>query len=138
MKASKYENLSMTHRLQNFLLTYYTFSNQICRNMLKLIINKLNQRSNTTHMLGVQFLKSTKMSWLRTNMLDQAGFLAILRSRFGPVTYLVDFSADNLWKCHVDQLKNYYPDSNFSEQTSAQQSETDLRKLEMLLLPQLQ
>ena len=29
----------------------------------------------------------------------------------------------------MDQLKNYYPDSNFSEQTSAQQSETDFEEI---------
>ena len=141
----------MTHRLQNFLLTYRTtphfttnvapcelFLGRSIRTRLDLLKPDLQEHveakqaqqkeQHDTHarcqVFGVNQNVMVKNrhagpSWIPGKIMQQVG----------PVTYLVDVNADNLWKCHVDQLKNYYPNLNSSEQTSAQNSETDFEEI---------
>ena len=152
MKASKYENLPLSHKFQDFLLTYRTtphsttnvapcelFLGRSVRTRLDLLKPNLQehveakqakQKEQHDAHAKCPVFKVDQNVMVKNRQAGPSWIPGKIMQQVGPLTFLVDVYADNLWKCHVHQLKNYHPpSSNSPEQASAQNSETDLEEM---------
>jgi len=127
IKASKYDGLSLSHRLQNFLLSYRTtphsttnvapcelFLGRKVRTRLDLIKPDVSDRVLQSQ--AQQKSKHDQHARYRDMHIGQKVMVKNMRAgptwipgeiiqQLGPVTYLVDVFGDRPWKCHIDQLK---------------------------------
>ena len=139
MKANKYANLSLSHRLQNFLLSYRStphsttnmapcelFLGRMVRTRFDLIkpdvseqVMRQQERQKAAHDSHARFreLHIGQKVMVRNMRPGPTWIPGEIVQKLGPVTYLVDVFSDKPWKCHVDQLK---------ERLDSQSSDTPL------------
>ena len=127
MKAGKYDGLSLSLRLQNFLASYRTtphsttgiapcelFLGRKLRTRLDLIkpdvceqvITKQCQQKDK-HDLHARFreLHIGQKVMVRNMRPGPVWIPGEVIQKLGPLTYLIDVYGDKPWKCHLDQLK---------------------------------
>lgn len=127
MKASKHDHLPLSHRLQNFLLTYRTtphattkeapcnlFMGRSLRTRLDLLKPRLQdtvlEKQSLQKSQHDQHARERQMEVGNTVMVrnlrpGEAWVSGVIVKRLGPVTYLVDVGEGRTWKRHMDQLK---------------------------------
>ena len=127
MKATKYESLTLSHRLQNFLLAYRStphattnlapcelFLGRMVRTRLDLMkpnvaeqVLQQQARQKDAHDSHARYrdLHIGKKVMVRNNRPGPTWIPGEIVQKLGPVTYLVDVYGDRPWKCHIDQVK---------------------------------
>ena len=127
MKASKYDGLTLPHRLENFLFSYRStqhsttsaapcelFLGRKLRTRFDLIkpdlegkVMQCQAKQKDRHDLHArlrEFIIGEKV--MVRNMRPGPNWIpGEIIQKVGPVTYLVDTHGDRPWKCHIDQLK---------------------------------
>ena len=121
MKTKKHDGLSLSHKLANFLLTYHTTPHSTTGTLSGLWDELYAPVGTFSRPMSDDVFSSDKpsrrkgmISMIRTLQEGQAvkNFGSgeswqpgVVAKQLGPVTYLVDLSADRFWKRHVDHLK---------------------------------
>ena len=125
MKASRYEGLTLQHRLQNFLLTYRSTSHSTTnqapcelflgrkvRTRLDLLRHNVEDhvfhrqaQQKDMHARPREFQLGSKVM-VKGRRPGLASWIpGKITQKSGPLTYVVDVQGGRAWKCHVDQLK---------------------------------
>lgn len=127
MKAGKYDSLTLSHRLQNFLFSYRStphsttqvapcelFLGRKVRTRLDLIkpdvgeqVLRRQSQQKAQHDLHARYrdLHIGQKVMARNMRPGPTWIPGEVIQKLGPVTYLVDVYGDKPWKCHMDQLK---------------------------------
>ena len=127
MKASKHDHLPLSHRLQNFLITYRTTPHATTKESpctlfmgrsLRTRLDLLKPRLQDTVLRKQQVQKSQHDLHARERVMEvgntvmvhnlrpcEAWVPGVIVKRLGPVSYLVDVGEGRTWKRHIDHLK---------------------------------
>ncbi len=130
MKVGKSDGLSLSHRLDNFLLTYRTTPHTTtgsppCELLMGRSLRtrwdflkpdvgrrvrrsqwKQQERQNHARLRVLEVGQSVVAKNFRSG---PAWIPGVIVEQLGPVTYLVDVSDGRMWKRHVDHVKEYMP-----------------------------
>ena len=146
MKAGKHDNLSLSHRVQNFLFTYRTtphsttkvapcmlFLKRGLRTRLDLLRPSVHdtvrdkqdvQKTHHNHHAREREMTVGQTVMVRNLRPGDAWIPGVIVKMLGPVSYLVDVGEGRVWKRHVDHLKQRdLPDP---EHSSLEETDSEL------------
>lgn len=153
MKASRYEGMTLSHRLQNFLLLYRStphsttnvapcelFLGRTVRTRLDLLkpdpaehVMQQQAKQKEKHDLRARYrdLHIGQKVMVRNMRTGPTWIPGEIIQQLGPVTYLVDVYGEKPWKCHADQLKERVETPNplrseIPSQLPEEESDTDV------------